>query len=319
MDYFFIAIAVLFCVLQFTVMQFYQKSVKQNFVTGMALVIVNSATVALIMLCLNGFKVSVSNASLIAALEYACLLVVYNLLGLKVLEFGNVAAYSMFMMLGGMAFPFVYGVAFLKEQITACKIVGMVLLTFFMILQVTGKSKNEKKSVLYAVFCICVFVVNGSVSVVTKSHQINPEAVDTKSYLFLTHSMTIGLALIVFAVYAAIAKIKKSAERKTALDETQPVSAENSESVTVLGQLKPFFKPKAILLCISLGVVMSAGTLFLLLAARSVPASVQYPVVSGGVIVLSALTSVVVFKDKLSIREIIAIAGAFVSTVLFAF
>ena len=64
---------------------------------------------------------------------------------------------------------------------------------------------------------------------------------------------------------------------------------------------------------------MSAGTLFLLLAARSVPASVQYPVVSGGVIVLSALTSVVVFKDKLSIREIIAIAGAFVSTVLFAF
>ena len=138
-------------------------------------------------------------------------------------------------------------------------------------------------------------------------------------YLFLTHSMTIGLALIVFAVYAAIAKIKKSAERTTALDETQPVSAENSESVTVLGQLKPFFKPKAILLCISLGVVMSAGTLFLLLAARSVPASVQYPVVSGGVIVLSALTSVVVFKDKLSIREIIAIAGAFVSTVLFAF
>ena len=46
MDYFFIAIAVLFCVLQFTVMQFYQKSVKQNFVTGMTLVIVNSATVA---------------------------------------------------------------------------------------------------------------------------------------------------------------------------------------------------------------------------------------------------------------------------------
>lgn len=320
MDYFFIAIAVLFCVSQFVVMQFYQKSVKQTFVTGTALVIVNSATVALIMLCLNGFKIAVSKASLESAFAYACLLVVYNLLGLKVLEFGNVAAYSMFMMLGGMAFPFVYGVAFLKEQITACKILGMILLVFFMVLQVTGKKGKEKNGVLYAVFCICVFVINGSVSVVTKSHQINPDAVDTMSYLFLTHAMTVVLALILFAAYAVVSKIKKSgAKRKKSGDIDNEEFLGSANDVTISEQLKPFFKPEAILLCISLGAVMSAGTLFLLLAARSVPASVQYPVVSGGVIVLSALAGAVVFKDRLSVREIVAIAGAFLSTVLFAF
>jgi multidrug transporter EmrE-like cation transporter len=56
-----------------------------------------------------------------------------------------------------------------------------------------------------------------------------------------------------------------------------------------------------------------------LLAANNVPASVQFPLVSGGVIVLSALVSAFVFKEKISKKEWLSIAGSFVSTVLFAF
>ena len=54
-------------------------------------------------------------------------------------------------------------------------------------------------------------------------------------------------------------------------------------------------------------------------AASEVPASVQFPLVSGGVIVLSALVSVFLFKERISKMEWIAIGGAFASTVLFAF
>jgi multidrug transporter EmrE-like cation transporter len=46
---------------------------------------------------------------------------------------------------------------------------------------------------------------------------------------------------------------------------------------------------------------------------------VQFPLVSGGVIVLSALVSLLFFKEKISKREWISVAGAFVSTFLFAF
>jgi multidrug transporter EmrE-like cation transporter len=56
-----------------------------------------------------------------------------------------------------------------------------------------------------------------------------------------------------------------------------------------------------------------------LLAANDVPASVQFPLVSGGVIVLSALVSFFAFKEKMSVKEWISIGGAFLSTVLFAF
>jgi multidrug transporter EmrE-like cation transporter len=68
-----------------------------------------------------------------------------------------------------------------------------------------------------------------------------------------------------------------------------------------------------------IGATAYTGSFLHLIAASDVPASVQFPLVSGGVIVLSALVSAFVFKEKLSKKEWISIIGAFASTVLFAF
>jgi multidrug transporter EmrE-like cation transporter len=68
-----------------------------------------------------------------------------------------------------------------------------------------------------------------------------------------------------------------------------------------------------------IGATAYTGNFLHLLAASDVPASVQFPLVSGGVIVLSALVSAFLFKEKLSKKEWLSIAGAFASTVLFAF
>ena len=76
---------------------------------------------------------------------------------------------------------------------------------------------------------------------------------------------------------------------------------------------------KAILVMIFLGMAAYGGNFFLLLAADKVPASVQFPLVSGGVILLSASVSVFLFKEKISKVEWISVLGAFASTFLFAF
>ena len=77
------------------------------------------------------------------------------------------------------------------------------------------------------------------------------------------------------------------------------------------------FKPMWIMVLI--GAATYTGNFLHLVAANDVPASVQFPLVSGGVIVLSALVSFFIFREKLSRQEWISIAGAFVATVLFAF
>ena len=70
---------------------------------------------------------------------------------------------------------------------------------------------------------------------------------------------------------------------------------------------------------IFIGAAAYTGNFLHLKAAANVPASVQFPLVSGGVIVLSALVSAFFFREKISRREWIAVGGSFLSTVLFAF
>ena len=68
-----------------------------------------------------------------------------------------------------------------------------------------------------------------------------------------------------------------------------------------------------------IGIAAYVGNFLHLKAASSVPASVQFPLVSGGVIVLSAVISALAFRERLSKTEWIAVAGVCASTVLFAF
>ena len=65
-------------------------------------------------------------------------------------------------------------------------------------------------------------------------------------------------------------------------------------------------------------VVNSVGNLLLLLALLHIPASVQYPIVTGGTIVISTLIGIM-RKEKITRREIIAAVVAFVATVFMAF
>ena len=74
-----------------------------------------------------------------------------------------------------------------------------------------------------------------------------------------------------------------------------------------------------VLIMILLGAAAYTGNFLHLKAASFVPAFVQFPLVSGGVIVLSALASKLIFKEKITSKEWISVAGAFVSTLLFAF
>ena len=68
-----------------------------------------------------------------------------------------------------------------------------------------------------------------------------------------------------------------------------------------------------------IGTATYTGNFLHLKAASVVPASVQFPIVSGGVIVLSSLISAVIFREKVTKREWISVIGAFLSTFLFMF
>lgn len=98
---------------------------------------------AVFILALSGFRLDFSKFSIWLTLIMAIILILYNVLGILILSMGTVAIYSMFMMLGGMFLPTLYGVIFLRESLSAWQIIAYCLLLFFTILPTIRFNKNE--------------------------------------------------------------------------------------------------------------------------------------------------------------------------------
>lgn len=282
---------------QFSFTKQYEKEVKPTLATALIMVAVTNFVGALLFLIVSGFKINFSTVSLFWAVVFATVMIPYFIIGVKVLSLGSLAIYSMFMMLGGMLVPFFYGVLFLKEELTLSKIAGTVLLSLFIVLQALWQIPNKKqestrgKKGIFVVLCLLIFFLNGMTGVIAKAHEINMQAVDEISFTVISCSLTSVLSLIVLLPCGKNIKLAFK------------------ESL----QLKPVW------IMILLGAAAYTGNYLHLIAAAHVPASVQFPLVSGGTIVLSTLASRLIFKEKITSKEWLSVAGSFISTVLFAF
>lgn len=294
MDYVFLLCATVLFTLQFVFMNLYQNRVRQTLFSGLFFLMLAHGVGAVLLFALNGFRLTLTPFSAVVAVCYTVVVVMQGLMSLKTLSYGNLAVYSMFMMLGGMMLPFFYGVIFLDEVPTLWRILGLCLMSACILLKSLGKKSGEKNGGFYLFLCFVVFFLSGMNSVVSKFHQTDARAADAASFLILTACLT-SLAAGVVCLFA------RSREKRTGE-----------------GHADGVFTARTCLLAVLLGASIYGGTYLNLIAALSLPASVQYPIVSGGVIVLSAVTGRLVFRDRLTKREILAIVGTFCATFLFA-
>ena len=301
MEYILILLAVACFAAQFAFTKLYEGAAGQTATASLVMLVGTSLVGSLIFFCAGGFSVSFSPISTLWAAIFSVIMIPYYMIGIKVLSLGSLAIYSMFMMLGGMLVPFFYGILFLSEPITVGKAAGTVLLTVFIVLQAlwqkpsNDNKKGGKTKYLFFILCLVIFFINGMTGVIAKAHSISIGAVDEASFTATYCAMTAILSLLILLISCL-----KSGREKAKI---------------IKGALKT--KPLAVMAL--LGAAAYGGNFLQLLAADKVPASVQFPLVSGGVIVLSALVSALIFREKISKKEWISVAGAFVSTFLFAF
>ncbi len=220
----------------------------------------------------------------------------YSLCNLRAVMCGKLAVFTMFLMLGGMVLPTLYGFIFLHEAFSWFKIAGIVLLLFAMVLSTREKS-DVKNSRLFYVLCFIAFVCNGFVSVFSKMHQISDQALDTFQFSFWQSAvMTVaaGLLLLGYVVMNRHREGLGIAARQTA-------------------------GAKSLSLILLVTVIMRAGSVFLLLAAKTVPASVLYPITTGLTILVTTVCGRIFFAEKISKINWISLAIDLVAVVLMIF
>ena len=271
--------------LQFLFNQRFQETYGTGMKATQVFSLYKSLVIILMMLLISGFRIEFTWFSLGMAAVYAVSGIAMGYYSLKAFSVANLSVYSVFSMLGGMILPFFLGVLFFDEgDNLVFKIICCALIVVAVLLNIKS-GKQDKKALLYY---FAVFVLNGMAGVISKLHQSSPlPHVNSTSFMLLSSAVSV----IISAAWLLMAYREL-----------------------------PLIKGKNIFFVSGYGVFNGLGNLFLLIALsgeNGLPASVQYPLVTGGVMVCSTVISTI-RKEKLTVREYIATAIALLASVFIA-
>ncbi len=227
--------------------------------TSVLFLFVTQAEVFLTMLVLLGGQLRFTPFSVLCAMVQALLLGIFAFLNLKALGAVDVGKYSLYTMLGGMLVPFVYGVLFAGEGLTAGKALCCILVSAALAFETWG-TKTKRKDILYL---LGVFLVNGLFGVLAAVHQNSSfEHLDTLEFMGV-QSLTVCVFAGAFLLFRRIKTGKLHAVKEKGV--------------------------KAYLYMLLYGVFFYSAELILLFAIIWIPVSVQYPIITGGTLIFSAL------------------------------
>ena len=273
--------AFLFAV-QFLFNQQYRRLKGEGLDATMTFSLYTSAISFVILFALGRFQLHITWFSLLIAVLYAAVCLLSSYAGLKAFGTANLSVYSIFMMLGGMLLPFAYGILFANEALSFAKALSILLICAAVGCSFEKGAEGKNAYRFYA----AIFILNGLVGVLSKIH-LSVAALAVDSYSFMA---TIQLALLAMCLLYCL--------------------------MTRQGIPKPSGK---LYLCLSgYAFCNGIGNLFCQIALTFLPASVQYPIITGGVMVFSTLISLA-RREPIGGKTYLAAALACLSTILILF
>ena len=150
---------------------------------------------------------------------------------------------------------------------------------------------------IFYVLCLIAFVCNGFVSVFSKMQQIGAEALDTYQFSFW---QSVVVAVAVGGILAGYALVNRKKEKGIPI-------------------VREVLSGKSFGLILLVTVIMRAGSVLLLFAAKDVPASALYPFMTGLSILVTAIFGRIFFKEKISRVNVVTLTANIVAVVLMIF
>ena len=220
-----------------------------------------------ILLALNRFRLEFTVFSFLVALAAAVNNLLYSYCSIKALGKINLSLYSVFAMLGGMTLPFIAGIAFFREAVTAGKLVCFALIAVSLFLTVERGEKSAGKRYYFG-----VFLMNGMSGVYAKLFKSAPYPVTGDR----------GYTMLITLCCMAICGVILITDRHDKIPLTK----------------------KAVGSMAAYGALCHIANYLLLIGLDKIPASAQYPMVTGGVMAVS--TIICFFTDQKPTKKNVA-------------
>lgn len=282
-------LSILLFSLQFVFAKLYQKKLDDGIASQMAFVTISSLSGALLALPFCRYSGRFDPLSLLFAVLFGLSAAACDIFQLKAMRRGSAAVTTMFIMIGSIFLPFLFGVCFLDEKLGVFKITALVLLCFIFLPEAFSLRKGGRIGLLFLLCCLVCFFANGVVSIFSKMQADLPGALSTNDFM-----------LCAYLACAAFTAVFLFAGRRG------PV------------QMKRSLTPGLLLPAVCYSGCNFAGNVFSLRAAGLMPSSVQFPVSSGCIVVVSALLYFLIFREKQSAFHIVCMAVSLLSIFFFS-
>jgi len=193
--------------------------------------------------------------------------VLFQLLALKYGSMGRTALVQSFSLL----IPAVYGICFLGDSVGMTLILGLILLAFSLYL-VNYQAEKTKLSGKWLLFVLISFFGNGMCSIIQKEEQLRLGNADTSVFM----ALALAITTVIFSVLSFV--------------------GEKGEAVTAIKSGWYFMA--------AVGLLNGIVNWMVIFLNRSVQASVLFPVLSAGSLIVSFLLSCVVFREKYTKKQL---------------
>lgn len=231
--------------------------------------------VVVALLAVYGFG-SVSPQTYMIAIPFGVVFIASILLYMKAMETGSMS-FSALVFSFGLLVPVLFGQLFWQENIRFLQILalGVLFISFYL----AGGSKQEPIlgfNVKWLVLSLAAMLGNGALMTMAKAHQRMLPGKDVGEFLIVAFATAALVSLLLTAYRVRIAR--EQTVKPTAI---------------------PF-----LVLVFGAGLTTAFGNWTALSLAGKIPAVVLFPLMNGGIVFLSSILSVAVYKEKLTSRSV---------------
>ncbi len=314
MEWFLLALNVVFSGITAISLKFYQKKNGMGAVSAHLFTAIMAGTIALVSICVAKFSLTSNPTAFWISVIMGTFYAINMPLQGKAFSLGSVGLCGVFLNLGSLLLPFIYGVAFLGEGRGIEEIFkwfGLAFALSAVLLQIPvapkGEStQKEKPSLAFFLLGLGSLLANGCFCVLLKVQAVIPNPATNAQVMFFAGLSGSVLSFAALGVYLLLQKYKRPSNC------TAPAEDSTPQSQTV------FPVPKTFLLAVVYGTANGTINLLNLILATKIPAAAHFAVLSCGGLLLMAILGIVLFKDKFTKKTAVTLLLASVSIVFFA-
>ncbi len=201
--------------------------------------------------------------------------------------------------------PLVYGFAFLDEQITALRMVGIALFAVCMFLFCNPFERTEGgrgASLKWFLLTMASFITNGMLMIIQKSYAIKTDNAYAVSFLFYSYLFATVTSVLMGLILKLAGRVRTSPPSVQNIDGG---SDDSKRFLLIMGGL-----------ALAVGISNFGLNLAVILLATRMDSAIVYPVIQGGGPVIVTVVSRFLFKERLNIVKWIGVLLGCIGIVL---